>query len=172
MEKHIKIVILFLTALCVLNLRLDELFQLTFPTKPLALIKDNNQLLRKSKSCMINRFRHFSNVAWLNFHRIIGDCIFENNVTLPELIRIADKIFLPLRPQRKDQHSCVFLTLGIGNEIDTELLIKRRFYPNCKFYGADPVEEIGKIYRKEIGAFYKTAIDLVGAIRPLFFTGN
>ena len=49
--------------------------------------------------------------------------------------------------------SLIEVTIGIGNDISSEQLL-RKACPQCKFYGADPFKETGLVFQK-IGKFFQ-----------------
>lgn len=55
---------------------------------------------------------------------------------------------------------CTVVTIGIGNDIIAENGLKS-FLPSCKFYGADPIKDSGKLY-EIIGKYYNVAVGAEG----------
>lgn len=56
----------------------------------------------------------------------------------------------------EDPQPCIHVTLGIGGDIAAELGL-RRYVPNCRFFGADPIREGGLIY-ESIGKYYELGV--------------
>lgn len=52
--------------------------------------------------------------------------------------------------------NCTEVTLGIGRDIEAELLL-RKAQPHCKFYGADPIKISGTVFR-ELGPYFELAV--------------
>lgn len=59
-------------------------------------------------------------------------------------------------PATKEFASCTEITLGIGRDIEAELLL-RRAQPHCRFFGADPIKTSGSVFQ-ELGPYFELAV--------------
>uniref|UniRef100_A0A914WV19 Methyltransferase FkbM domain-containing protein n=1 Tax=Plectus sambesii TaxID=2011161 RepID=A0A914WV19_9BILA len=62
---------------------------------------------------------------------------------------------VPVNRSVRDEN-CTLVTLGIGGDIRAESRLKS-VYPNCRFFGADPLRLYNDVYDK-IGKYFETAV--------------
>lgn len=107
------------------------------------------------KSCLLEHIKNSGSSKWL-LHAVqtCSDIFVKRLKFVP--LKNSDETKYVLLPMTQDVRQCTVVTLGIGNDIGSEMMLKEQI-PSCKFYGADPIYDSGKIYEK-IGSFYNMAV--------------
>jgi hypothetical protein len=113
-------------------------------------------VIAQIKLCILDGFTKSSS----EFGPTVTQCskIFLNNIPRFHSLQNKDEtkyIWLPADPI-KMWSPCSVVSWGVGNDIEAEQALKK-IYTECKFFGADPIYESGKVY-KEIGEYYQTAV--------------
>lgn len=110
--------------------------------------------VEKTKNCFIGRMK--SSKWYEQFGFILRECstYFETRLKFIPLQNKDETKFVVLPIVTNAE--CNVVTLGIGNDIQAEKRLQK-LVPSCRFFGADPIEQSGKVYR-EIGTYYQTAV--------------
>ncbi|CAJ0568131.1 unnamed protein product, partial [Mesorhabditis spiculigera] len=96
----------------------------------------------------------------------IKECYMFGAIPVSVANKVEIRKALPLKSKRDD---CIFVTLGINQDIRLEEVVKVT-QPNCKFFGADPIAEGNKKRYKKVGKFFNYAVSSTYLIKPLMFS--
>lgn len=120
-----------------------------------------SSLTSSYRHCLLERLNGKS--IWTELDPTISICIGDllwKRLDVKKLENVNDVKTVILPPSdilaTGDFANCTEVTLGIGNDIEAELQLKK-VQPHCKFYGADPMEKYGTIFRK-LGPFFHLAV--------------
>lgn len=100
--------------------------------------------------------------VWDELHIGVNNCLRRSPVKFvmkPFTNRDETKLALVPGNRPVRDENCTLVTLGIGGDIRAELKLKS-IYPNCRFFGADPVRLYNDVYTK-IGEYFETAVGSV-----------
>lgn len=96
---------------------------------------------------------------WDKSHEPVNFCLnktFYQSLGVRQLDTSDEDFKFVILPSPNDTTPCTEVTLGVGKDISAEQsLIK--LLPKCKFFGADPILDSGKIYEK-IGKYFELAV--------------
>lgn len=106
--------------------------------------------------------------AWRNAHEAQTKCAGQSTFDMMNVNYLPNKddvklVILPLRNENSSNSECIEVTLGVGNDIESEEKLLE-LLPSCQMYGADPIHKVGRIFEK-IGQYYEMA---VGAVTGTF----
>jgi hypothetical protein len=97
--------------------------------------------------------------VWDELHMRVNNCLKLTPVKFtlrPFTNKDETKLAVVPWSRSVQEDNCTLVTLGIGGDIKAEEQLKL-IYPNCRFFGADPVRLYNDVYTK-IGKYFETAV--------------
>uniref|UniRef100_A0A915IAB9 Methyltransf_21 domain-containing protein n=1 Tax=Romanomermis culicivorax TaxID=13658 RepID=A0A915IAB9_ROMCU len=128
-------------------------------------------MVKRVKRCLLNELRKSKQFYSTLPSAVQKCCTFLMNTLPIKMLRNKDDTKYMLLPVNDKTTECQVLTIGIGNDIKAELQLQKAL-PRCKFLGADPIYEAGKIFQR-IGRYLPTGVgDFNGTIRVSSFQSD
>lgn len=128
----------------------------------------SNQRLDAIRGCIIQQLID-KTPYWDLLHLIINQCSRKYLGANVEYLKFrTDKKYLPFVDS--SHRPCVVVTIGVGNETIMEQGM-REYYPQCEFYAADPIYEIGRVY-ENFGKLFTVAVDSHTQTKQLHIMGS
>ncbi len=124
--------------------------------------------------CLCEKIKHYKRYIWFYLRHAIIWCSSSLHSEVINLANLGDLKYVILpNPSERTEYadSCTLVTLGVGGDIIAEKKLKK-LQPNCKFFGAEPVDEMGAPYR-QIGVYHEIAVsDKNGMVKGTIFLDN
>ncbi|CAI2322246.1 unnamed protein product [Caenorhabditis sp. 36 PRJEB53466] len=135
------------------------------PTEPTE-IRPNVVVFNKWSSCMKEKVSNETdhNIFWAKFQLWTDDCDKWADIDKLGLVALqnSDEVKYGLLPVEGDFGSAnTLVTLGIGKDIDAEVLYKTKMNEigrNLTFYGADPITDVNADLYANIGKYFPFAV--------------